>query len=148
MDQIADAAEVTDLINRYAWALDTRDFDTLGRCFVDDCEFDSLPREYTRGLGFPACGRTDIVAVVSSAQASWPTIQRRHLVSNVVVDFASAERATVRSYMTVLHTEPGGAPTLVLAGYYEDEVVRGSDGRWLFAKRTVRRDGPTQGWPS
>lgn len=144
MNRLEDRKAIEDLIIRYAWALDTRDFKTLGECFADTCEFDSSPHEFTPGVPFPARGRDDIVALVSAAQTRWPTTQRRHVMTNIVIDFLGAHSALAKSYMTLFHTNVGGAAVgVALAGHYEDEVELVEDRGWLFRKRTVFRDGVT-----
>ena len=142
MERLEDRLAIEDLINRYAWALDMRDFETLGTCFADECEFDSSPHELTPHLPFPARGREGIMSLVSGAQGKWASTQRRHVMTNLVVEFVDARQAFAKAYMTVFHTDPPDAPRAVLAGHYEDDVVF-IENRWLFRKRTVYRDGPT-----
>lgn len=134
---------VGELVNTYARALDGRDFNALGTCLTPDCEFDSLPRAFNRGLEFPIVGRERIVEVVRDAQAFWPDVQRRHVMSNVIVTFPEPGVAHVESYVTVFHTQADATPVVALCGRYLDEVVQGGDGSWRFRRRVVHRDGPT-----
>lgn len=143
MDRFEDRMAIEGLISRYAWAFDMRDFDTLGECFADECEFDSSPREFTPVVPFPARGRDEIVAVLSAVHGRSPSTQRRHVTTNVIIDFLGEDRAAAKSYMTVVFTEPGCRPVVVLAGHYEDLLEFTTSRGWRFRQRTVHSDGPT-----
>lgn len=143
MNRLEDRAAIQDLIYRYAWALDSHDLETLGECFADECEFDSFPRTLTPDLPFPARGRADILALVHSAQQRWPLTRRRHVVTNELIDFLGDGRARARSYLTVVFTDPGAEPVVVLTGNYEDRLEFAPSHGWRFGRRVVHSDGLT-----
>jgi ketosteroid isomerase-like protein len=125
---------IQDLFAAYGWALDTGDMDTLIGCFTPDAvmieevfeEPDiweghegirALTRHYFTSPGFPG---------------------RQHHVTQQQLSPQSDGSVQVRSFAFV--TECHGEPpyTLRFAGWYEDLVVPGADGRWQFRHRTVR----------
>lgn len=138
-----DVAEIIALINHYSWCLDGRDYAAMGACFAGDATFDSLPREWSLNLEMPARGPEAIVRVIAGAQDLFPNTQRRHLMSNHEVWALGSGRAGARSYFTLIHNWPDRSrPQLLLTGWYEDQLVRDGRDGWLFAERTVHRDGP------
>lgn len=143
MNRLADRVAIQDLIYRYAWVLDGHDLETLGECFADECEFDSFPRTLTPDLPFPARGHADILALVRTAHARWPLTQRRHVVTNELIDFLGVDHARATSYLAVIFTDPGSEPAVVLTGHYEDELQFTPRRGWRFSRRVVHSDGPT-----
>jgi hypothetical protein len=59
----------------------------------------------------------------------------RHHISGLVVDFESPTMANGAAYWLVLADDG-----LLGWGRYRDTFRKGSDGRWLFARRRVRAD--------
>ena len=39
-EQLSDRAEILDVVHRYAWSIDTRDWDALDTCFSEDAYVD------------------------------------------------------------------------------------------------------------
>ena len=64
----------------------------------------------------------------------------RHLVTNVMIEQASAERADTFCYVLAL-TGSGPAGLMPTTGRYEDEVVK-RDGRWLIRRRRAVIETP------
>ncbi|TVT08619.1 nuclear transport factor 2 family protein [Amycolatopsis bartoniae] len=62
----------------------------------------------------------------------------RHVITNLFVQQAGTG-LTVRAYLQIVHTPPGGPSRLVRQTTITDELVR-DDGRWRIRRRTVRRD--------
>ena len=60
-------------------------------------------------------------------------LMMRHLVTNVMIEQAAADRAETWCYVLAL-TGPGPASLMMTTGRYEDEVVK-RDGRWLIRRR-------------
>jgi 3-phenylpropionate/cinnamic acid dioxygenase small subunit len=63
----------------------------------------------------------------------------RHVLTNVHVESADAHRATVRAYLQIISTPPGGPSRLDRMTTITDELLQ-VGGRWLIRRRTVRRD--------
>ena len=64
-----------------------------------------------------------------------------HLMSNFVIRI-DGDRATAQSRITYFERSPEARPVAMLAGRYEDELVR-EDGRWRFKHRHVIGEIPT-----
>ena len=62
----------------------------------------------------------------------------RHVITNLFVQQAAAG-LTVRAYLQIVHTPPGGPSRLVRQTTITDDLVR-DDGRWRIRRRAVRRD--------
>ena len=129
-DSIADQLAISDVLIRYATALDTRDWDLLRTCFTDDCVCDYDP------VG-PREGYADFEALARGYLSPLPATQ--HLVTNHVIEI-SGDTASARSYAHAMHVATTGAQ-FVIAGTYEDELVRTGDG-W----RIRRRRFPMSWW--
>ena len=114
-------------INRFAYHNDRGEHEALARMFAPDGTFarPSKPNEVL-------VGREAILAAFTQR----PPRKAVHLVSNVVVDIASAisARATSRIvlYAAGLAASIPEAPWLI--GHFEDELVL-AGGEWLFASR-------------
>ena len=64
-----------------------------------------------------------------------------HLMTNMLIE-VDGDRATARSRITYFERSPENRPVAMLAGRYEDELVR-EEGRWLFKHRQVIGEIPT-----
>lgn len=125
---LADRAAITDLTHRYCWALDTKDFDALDHVFHPEANGDLL--EDVRG-------RVAIKARI--ARALTPLDQTQHLVANHMIR-VEGDRAWCRCYLQSQHVRKAaqGDPNFIIAGRYEDELIRTADGwRIIFRKLTV-----------
>lgn len=116
--RLADRAEIVDVTVRYALALDTKDFDGLDDVFTPDARADLLE---------DLEGREAIKARIR--RAIEPLDRTQHLVGNhfVVVD---GDRATCSSYLQSQHVRRAaeGGPNFIVAGRYEDRLIRTSNG--------------------
>jgi 3-phenylpropionate/cinnamic acid dioxygenase small subunit len=120
-----DRTAIIDLTIAYCWALDEHDWDVLRRVFTPDA---------SASLGVaPAVGIEAIIERVSTVLT--PLDDSQHMVTNhqVAID---GDRATCRCYFHAQHIRAAaaGSPNFIVAGRYEDELVRTADG-WRIAKR-------------
>jgi 3-phenylpropionate/cinnamic acid dioxygenase small subunit len=132
--------EIHDLLARFAHCLDAGEFDRLEGMFAEDATFAVEPDP---GI-VPACidGSSAIRAAFEARRASYADqAQRRHVVSTIVVDEISADRAHARSFLTIISTpSEGGAIELRGSGVYDDVFARSEQG-WRFAERRLTLDG-------
>lgn len=124
---LADQQAIRDLVHRYGYALDSRDWAMLRSCF--------LPDAIGRYGGDPLRGYDQIEQLCRSILE--PLSASQHLIGNVVVTVHGAE-ATSSCYLHAQHVRPGtkGGEHFVFAGRYDDRIVRTSDG-WRIAERTL-----------
>jgi 3-phenylpropionate/cinnamic acid dioxygenase small subunit len=125
----ADRLAISDLIVKYAWAIDTKDWAALDQVFLPDAWLD-----YSSNPGGAVGSYPEIRAWLEKSLAPFPITQ--HLVTNIDVA-VDGDRATSRTMVY----NPMGAATregpphfFFLGGRYDDELVRTADG-WRIAKR-------------
>lgn len=128
--QTSDLLEIQQLIYRYAWLIDTRDFAGLDSVFAPGAEV-----HYN---------------VFGGVKQTWPEIQgflrmglslhrvTQHQMSNPMVDL-DGDRATARTYGNLVHVQElrGGEPsTVVQHAVYHDALARLSCG-WRITSRRL-----------
>ena len=127
-DQLADRQAIVELTHAYCWALDSRDWAGLDQVFLPDA---------TADLRSPLLEGRDAIRTRIS-RAIDPLDATQHAVSNhmIVVD---GDRATCRCYLHAQHvrTAAEGTPNYIIAGRYEDEMVRTPDGWRISFRRLV-----------
>lgn len=125
---LADERDIRAVLHRYARALDKKDWALLATCFVDDvtAEYETIGRLE----GYPA-----IEGVCRTALA--PMSVTQHLIGNVDVQ-VDGDTARSTCYLHAQHVRPNtpGGDSNIIAGMYEDALVRTSDG-WRIRHRTL-----------
>lgn len=140
LEAAADRTEIVDLVARIAQLADSGTVEEYIGCFTADAVW-----SLTAAQGLPmeaqtVHGREAILAGVIERRAAGiqgPGTHSIHAVqrTTVTVDGDAAHADSIFLYYT--HTDQ--TPTLVALGQYDDAFVR-TEGRWLLAKRTIRRD--------
>lgn len=130
-----DLHAIEQLLSSYGFHHDARDFDALGHCFTSDASYTMVIAD-GETIG-PRQGSAEIVEQIRVFK-SRQTDQRRHVITNFLFDQATATRARVQSYVTVIAVSDG-ALEVVTSGVYADVVVRTEDG-WRIAEKTLRLD--------
>ena len=127
--QLVDRAEIADVIVRYGWAIDTKDWALLDTCFQPDAQVD-----YSSNPGGKAGPYREVRAWLEKVMSAFPITQ--HLMSNIDITL-DGDTARVRTMVT----NPQGAATregplrfFYVGGRYDDHFVRTSDG-WKIAQR-------------
>ena len=126
----ADVTEIIQVANRYCFAIDEHDWETLrSEVFLPDavCDFGSHLGERT--------GVEGIIEVIAGALT--PLDGSQHLVGSHVVH-VDGDTATCRCYLHGQHIrhDADGGPHLVVALTYDDELVRTPAG-WRIARRRL-----------
>jgi hypothetical protein len=129
--QLVDHQAIVNVTHAYCWALDTHQWDDLAEVF--------LP-EATAVLGSSELqGLTAIKERV--ARALGPLDDSQHMVNTHQIRLAG-DTATSRCYLHAQHVRHAAAdqgtlgPHFVVAGRYEDRLVRTADG-WRIAHREL-----------
>jgi 3-phenylpropionate/cinnamic acid dioxygenase small subunit len=128
LQALADRLDIEDVLTRYAWALDSKQFDDLDRVFTPDAHVD-----YTSSGG-EAGAYPDVKAWLAKVLPHFPAYQ--HLVTNkqITVD---GDRATSRSEFynpMVMAQRDGTTSIFFVGGEYHDQLVRTPDG-WRITDR-------------
>ena len=124
---VLDRQAVVDLTVAYCWAIDRHEFEELRTVFLPDA---------TARLGDVECDGIDaIIARISGALT--PLDDSQHIIANHEVH-VDGDRATSRCYLHAQHVRRAadGGPNFVVAGRYEDELVRTPAG-WRIARRVL-----------
>jgi hypothetical protein len=127
VDYLIDRAEINDVIQRYCYGMDSRDWDLYRSCWVDEIALDFTELELF-DKPMPTIKADDWVKGLSQFFANMP--QSQHIKYPSQWDFRGDE-ATILSVMQGKHwmpTETGG-PIQTVVGYYRDDFVR-TDGGW------------------
>jgi uncharacterized protein (TIGR02246 family) len=132
-NEARDRAEIHALLMAYGSTLDSRDFDGFGKLFGED-------GVYVGGGGREAKGAAagEMMRQVFANNPNGVGEPNFHLFYNEVVTFDGADRARATSMsLWMVPDQATKRPTPLLAGRYEDELVR-KNGKWLFARRVVK----------
>lgn len=128
IDEVCDRAEIRLLMDRYAVACDTCDWDAFRELFTPDCVLD-----YSEFGG----GRGNLEGAVAFLSAGLPQYAGLH--HNMTTHYCEITGRTARAvtYFIAFHTrvDPGGGENMMwLGGFYKDRLVKGPDG-WRISER-------------
>jgi 3-phenylpropionate/cinnamic acid dioxygenase small subunit len=131
LQALADRLEIEDVLTRYAWALDSKQFDELDGVFTPDAHLD-----YTSSGG-EAGAYPDVKAWLAKVLPHFPAYQ--HLVTNkhITID---GDRATSRSEFynpMVMAKRDGTTSIFFVGGEYHDDLIRTPNG-WRITNRVEK----------
>jgi hypothetical protein len=117
--------DIAEVLVRYATAIDRRDWPLFRTVFADDVHAD-----------YGDIGTFDgIDAITEFMEVSHVELgHTMHRLSNLAID-VEGESATARSYVDGVLMAPDGQSGLNPIGFYDDELVRMSDG-WRISRRS------------
>lgn len=133
-----DRHEITALLLRYAWAIDSKNWALLRACFTEDCHAVYGNGNSPHGRGTRYDGAESLVEHIRRGHDHLDG--SLHRMSNIQIEMTGADTATARTYgdnLLVLNSHPNG-PFYESAGYYTDEIVK-QDGIWYIATRHYTR---------
>ncbi len=138
-EQVAARMEISDVISRYSVHIDAGEFDRLQPLFADDAVFDITPDPVF--MKVPVNGAR---AIRDALEARYRVVvkeaQRRHVMTNTIFDELSADRASTRTFLTVLSVPNGpGGIELRGTGVYNDKFVCRA-GVWQIRERFLVMD--------
>jgi SnoaL-like protein len=128
LQRIADELEITALLNRYARAVDTKDWDTYRSVFTDDAHID-----YS-SAGAIAGGRDAVADWLAQGFAA--ILMSMHYITNIETEIVD-DTARVRAMFYNPMQMAGMADLSYCGGYYHHELVRTSVG---WRSRSLRED--------
>lgn len=131
-------AAIQNVLGRAAWGYDENDVDLLAAQFTEDAVM-SMRIGREGDLIGPFEGRPAIRALHADSLAA-QTDQRRHNLSNLFLEHATAEEVTAISNLTLLSVRDG-AVRLLSSGWYRDRMVLRDD-VWLISDRYLYLDLP------
>ena len=137
ISSLADRLAILDVVQRYGWTYDERRLDVMQELYSEDTVFHGAI--WGQPLIEPAVG----IEAVLSWQRGWmdqQSDQRRHLITNLLVEEQQSDRAIVLAYMTITSADPTSVQ-LVATGFYRFTLVRAA-GRWLIQDTFAAFDVP------
>ena len=126
LDEIGDRLAITDLLHRYAEAIDTGTFDALGEIFTPDAAID-----YS-AMGGVALAYGEMRLWLEKMIGNVPG--RMHMLGNIMISL-NGDSATATAYLLNAMVFSPDATTLI-GGKYNDTLVRTSDG-WRISSRRL-----------
>jgi hypothetical protein len=129
VSEYEDKAEIIELVNLYAFALDAHRWDLFDRIFADDARSD-----YGPGADWPT--RADLVSAFVDIHSRLDAHQHTMVGHLVHVDGDKAYAFTYGNWLLVKYAAEGG-PTWLGTGWYDDELVRTDQG-WRIKHRISR----------
>ncbi|TQF69032.1 nuclear transport factor 2 family protein [Rhodococcus spelaei] len=133
---VVDRMALSDLVGRYAAAVDRRDAATVAGLFTADAEFVQPPALVRRGGSATTVGGDAIASTVLAATAHLDSTH--HAVHQQVLDSTDID-AVGQTYCTAHHiyrAKDGALRDNAVAIRYQDRY-RKTDGRWQIARREL-----------
>lgn len=132
---MADRQAIFNKLSTWALGYDERDHDLMRRCFSADATM-TLEIGDSETMG-PYVGRDEVMKHFTDHHEI-QTDQRRHVVTNVLIDSETATTANVISLLTLFVTEDG-VERVQATGVYRDRFVL-QEGDWVVEERVLRLD--------
>jgi hypothetical protein len=133
LQAVEDHIAIERLLMEYGRALDRRDFATYSQLFATNGEWSGSLGTF-RG---PAAIKAAMEKSFRDSKPA-PVPTNFHVLTNAIID-VNGDRATAWSKWTFMNMVDN-KPTVVLAGQYEDTLIR-EGGRWKFLRRTAQTPG-------
>jgi hypothetical protein len=126
---LTDRLLIRELIDRYSYAVNERDWPAFESCFSEDGVWD-----VGKPFDFLAQGRSSIVEIARAKISEQDfVIQTPH----ATVIWLDGDRARAHSTVREVVSAGGGATGIQMFGTYTDELIR-SGGAWSFSRRVYR----------
>jgi 3-phenylpropionate/cinnamic acid dioxygenase small subunit len=122
----ADVVAIQQVLFRYAYALDARDYDALDEVFRSDAALHTSGGTTMTPAQYKAMCATELPKLDAT----------HHMVTNTMVH-VTGDRATSRAYFQAQHVKKALAPDsqLLMAGWVDDELERTPDGWRIVVRR-------------
>lgn len=143
--RLAEEGAIRRLVDRYCDAVNRHDWDTLADCWAEDGVWDLGEPINVRKVG--AKEILDEVRPTVEAQDFYVQMAHGGVIS---VDGGQATARWTINEIARGKVQPGTRQSgMFILAYYSDDLVKGTDGAWRFAKRSYRvvyfDDSPPQG---
>ncbi|BDE11683.1 MULTISPECIES: nuclear transport factor 2 family protein [Mycobacterium] len=124
MTEREDRQDISDLLVRYATAIDRREYQLLGTVFTDQCDVDYGEIGTWRTA-------TEVIEFMDSAHAM--AGYTLHRLSNIAITI-EGDHAEARTYIDGLIMAADNQGGVNAVGFYDDVLVRTADG-WRITRR-------------
>ena len=116
-----DRIDITDILNKVAYILDSKEYDRMGDVFADDIQFRNPGRLTANGLD-----------ELKTAFKNFPAPSLSHHITNLIL--SGSEDGTVQALCKALSQR---ADKSIVAAEYTDILKKTSNG-WRIASRTIK----------
>jgi uncharacterized protein (TIGR02246 family) len=137
LQRVEDELAIRRILVDYSATQDARDYEAYVALFAKEGEWVNGKAVYK---GREAI-RKMLVGLYGTPPPGYVNSESYHISSNAQID-VHGDRATARSRHLLIMRGPKGEPTPVLAGRYEDELIR-EDGQWKILRRVDHPLMPT-----
>ncbi|AGL13578.1 nuclear transport factor 2 family protein [Actinoplanes sp. N902-109] len=127
MDELADRAELIELMSRYADIADLKDFNDLPRRVFTD----PITLDFASVAGIPPMS-LPLSDYLETLRGTFERFQATHHVISGHVVTVRGDSATIHAHVRAEHFTPGADRWLVV-GFYDNEAVRTADG-WRLSR--------------
>ncbi|MET0291798.1 MAG: nuclear transport factor 2 family protein [Steroidobacteraceae bacterium] len=129
LQRVEDELEIRRILVDYSATQDARDYAGYAALFARHGEWVNGKQVHKGRVAIQKM----LVDLYGPPPPGYVNNESYHISSNAQID-VKGDRATARSRHLLLMRGPKGEPTPVLAGRYEDELIR-EDGRWKILRR-------------
>jgi ketosteroid isomerase-like protein len=129
--------QVTDAFYRFGMAWDEIQIDALCSCFTEDAVFESSEGSAT---AFLSLNGHDEMRAELGARMEYQSDQRRHIMSNILVEELDLARGTATALAQCVVTATGDDLVLAASVIYTANLRREDDGCWRFSYFFVGMD--------
>ena len=126
---LADRFAIRELIDRYCYAVNERDWAVLESCYTEDAVWD-----VGKPLSFRQEGRKAIVGIASTKISAEDYVAQT---AHATVIWLEGVKARAHSTIREVVRSKGGTAGIQILATYADELVK-LDGEWRFKVRTYR----------
>jgi hypothetical protein len=127
MQEISDRLEIQDLMTRYSYAIDSRDWDALDRVFTPDAHIDYSV------FGGSVGNLEETKQFLTEAMPNFPVYQ--HMVSGTTITFhGDTADAKTQCHNPMIMSDAENPDLMVCGLWYVDKLVRTPDG-WRINER-------------
>jgi 3-phenylpropionate/cinnamic acid dioxygenase small subunit len=138
--RLEDERDILDCLYRYSDALDGKHREQLADCFTDDGRFAWKPKP-DADFALDVAGHSQLDRWYLDHEQSIPAGREHHVLTNPRVVHLDGDGARTLSWYLIIR-DYGGRPGVRSTGRYQDELVRGPDGRWRIRERLALGDMP------
>jgi len=139
LQRVEDELAIRRVLVDYSATQDARDYAGYAALFAKDGEWVNGSSVYKGAEAI----RQMLVDLYGEPPPGYINDESYHITSNPEVN-VDGDRATARSRHLLVMRGPNGEPTPMLAGRYEDELIR-EDGKWKILRRVDYPVIPTRG---
>ncbi|MBT2186436.1 nuclear transport factor 2 family protein [Sphingobium sp. H33] len=129
VQRVEDELAIRRILLDYSFTQDAHDYEGYTALFAKEGEWANGP---TVKKGRDAIHKM-LIDLYGATPAGYVNNESYHITTNLQVDI-DGDRATARSRHLLIMRGPSGQPEPVLAGRYEDQLIR-EDGAWKILKR-------------